>query len=100
RGGLVSSGLAIETQNLSSHCGPLSLIRTRVVGIAVSLRTESRRVLRPLAAAAVVGSISSSVGLRGPLGRRPETGESGLGFYQHRLFGGFLFSKPASILWR
>ena len=34
------------------------------------------------------------------LRRRPETGESGLGFYQHRLFGGFLFSKPASILWR
>jgi len=31
--------------------------------------------------------------------RRPETGESGLGFYQHRLFGGFLSSRPASISW-
>src|SRR5271166_3298570 len=28
--------------------------------------------------------------------RRPRTGESGLRFYQHRLFRGFLSSKPAS----
>ncbi len=33
------------------------------------------------------------------LRRRPETGESGLGFYQHRLFGGFLSSRAASISW-
>ena len=33
------------------------------------------------------------------LRRRPETGELGLGFYQHRLFGGFLSSRAASISW-
>ena len=42
---------------------------------------------------------TGGLGGTGDVRRRPETGESGLGFCWDRLFGGFLTSKPASISW-
>src|SRR5208337_4526911 len=46
---------------------------------------------------AVIRNAADARAFAASLRRRPETGESGLGFCRHRLFGGFLSSRPASI---
>jgi hypothetical protein len=43
-----------------------------------------------------VGEALRKVGISG-VRRPPKTGESGPGLYEHRLIGGFLSGRPASI---
>ncbi len=73
--------------------------QSREVAVAIAARAALRvapLLVHPVPKRPSAKSRSARSGL---LRRRPETGESGFGFYQHRLFGGFLSSRAASISW-